>query len=83
MVNALGFLGLILNLTSMAMKDILHLRFLSLVANSIYFVYGLQIGAGPIIVGSLIAVMIHAVSIYKLKKKKQTAYSSYTGKSFT
>lgn len=63
MTDALGFLGLILNLTSMAMKDILHLRVLSMIANSIYCVYGLIIGAMPIIVGSLIAVIIHAVYI--------------------
>ena len=40
MINALGFLGLILNLISMTMKDIFLLRFLSLAANTIYFVYG-------------------------------------------
>ncbi|NOT93885.1 hypothetical protein [Ferruginibacter sp.] len=71
MTDILGFLGLILNLTSMAMKDVLHLRILSMIANSIYFVYGLIIGAMPIIVGSLIAVIIHAVYIYKLKHTKQ------------
>lgn len=69
MTDALGFLGLTLNLTSMAMKDILYLRSLSLVANSIYCVYGLIIQAMPIVIGSLIAVIIHAVYIYKLKSR--------------
>jgi O-antigen/teichoic acid export membrane protein len=71
MTNALGFLALTLNLTAMTMKGILYLRILSLVANAIYIVYGLLLGAAPIIAGSSIAVVIHSVSIYKLKHRKQ------------
>ncbi|MBA4058645.1 MAG: hypothetical protein C0490_28270 [Marivirga sp.] len=70
MINALGFLALTLNLTSMTMKDILYLRVLSLIANTLYIVYGLLIDAAPIITGSFVAVAIHAVSIYKLKHPK-------------
>lgn len=73
MTDALGFLGLTLNLTSMAMKNILYLRSLSLIANAIYIIYGLIIGAIPIIIGSFIAVIIHTVNIYKLKHTKQGA----------
>lgn len=73
MTNALGFLALTLNLTSMTMKDILHLRTLSLTANAIYVIYGLLIGEAPIIMGSFIAVVIHAVSIYRLKRAKSNA----------
>jgi hypothetical protein len=76
MTNILGFLALILNLTSMTMKDILYLRCLSLVANTIYIIYGALIGAAPIITGSLVAVIIHAVSIYKLKHTKQIISST-------
>jgi hypothetical protein len=71
MTSALGFLGLILNLASMTMKSILYLRLLSLIANTIYFIYGLLIAETPIIVGSLIAVIIHAVSIYNLNRTQQ------------
>lgn len=71
MTNALGFLALTLNLTAMTMKGILYLRVLSLVANSVYIVYGLLLGAAPIIAGSSIAVVIHSVSIYRLKHAKQ------------
>lgn len=71
MTNALGFLALTLNLTSMAMKDLLTLRSLSLVANSIYIVYGFLISSPPIITGSFVAVVIHAVSIYRLKHPRQ------------
>jgi hypothetical protein len=72
MINALGFLALTLNLTSMTMKNILYLRVLSLIANALYIIYGLLIGAAPIIAGSFVAVVIHAVSIYKLKHPKQS-----------
>jgi hypothetical protein len=71
MTNALGFLALTLNLTSMTMKDILYLRGLSLIANALYIIYGLLIGAAPIITGSFVVVVIHSVSIYRLKHPKQ------------
>jgi hypothetical protein len=75
MTNALGFLALTLNLTAMTMKDILHLRLLSLVANTMYIIYGLLLGAVPIVTGSFVAVVIHSVSIYKLKHAKQITIS--------
>ncbi|AYB33564.1 YgjV family protein [Chryseolinea soli] len=75
MTNALGFLALTLNLTSMTMKDILYLRTLSLVANAIYILYGFLVGAAPIVTGSFIAVVIHSVSIYRLKHPKPMALS--------
>ena len=71
MIDALGFFGLFVNLTSMAMKDIFYLKFLSLAANSIYIIYGVLIEVIPIIVGSVIAVGIHAVRIYKLNQNKK------------
>ena len=75
MTNALGFLALTLNLTAMTMKDILYLRVLSLVANTIYIIYGLLLGAAPIVAGSFVAVVIHAVTIYRLKHPKQITLS--------
>ena len=75
MTNALGFLALTLNLTAMTMKDILYLRVLSLVANAIYIIYGLLLGAAPIVAGSFVAVVIHAVTLYRLKHPKQITLS--------
>lgn len=75
MTNALGFFALTLNLTAMAMKDILYLRVLSLAANTIYIIYGLLIGAAPIVTGSFVAVVIHSASIYRLKHRKQITLS--------
>jgi hypothetical protein len=73
MINALGFIALCLNLTSMTMKNFMYLRILSLTANSIYILYGFLIDALPIILGSMVAVVIHAVGIYRLKKEKQAS----------
>jgi hypothetical protein len=56
-------------------KDILYLRVLSLVANTIYIIYGLLLGAAPIVTGSFVAVIIQSVSIYKLKHPKQITLS--------
>jgi hypothetical protein len=75
MTNALGFLALTLNLTAMTMKDILCLRILSLVANTIYIIYGLLLDAAPIVAGSFVAVVIHSVTIYRLKHPKQVTMS--------
>jgi hypothetical protein len=75
MTNALGFLALTLNLSAMTMKDILYLRVLSLVANTIYIIYGLLLGAAPIVAGSFVAVVIHGVTIYRLKHPKQITLS--------
>jgi hypothetical protein len=75
MTNALGFLALTLNLTAMTMKDILYLRVLSLVANALYIIYGLLLGAAPIVTGSFVAVVIHSITIYRLKHAKQITIS--------
>jgi hypothetical protein len=75
MTNALGFLALTLNLTAMAMKDILYLRVFSLVANALYIIYGLLLGAAPIVTGSFVAVVIHSITIYRLKHAKQITIS--------
>ena len=60
MINLIGYSGLILNLSSMAMKDVMLLRILSLIANGIYIIYGILLAAPPFIIGCSIAVLIHA-----------------------
>ena len=66
MIHIMGYIGLVLNLLSMAMKDVIHLRLLSLIANAIYVFYGILLHAPPLIIGCSIAVMIHGYHIYKL-----------------
>ena len=40
MINIIGYFGLIFNLLSMTMKNIIHLRLLALCGNLIYIIYG-------------------------------------------
>lgn len=60
-----GYLGITINLFSMALKGERKLRLFSLIANSIYITYGMLIGAIPIVIGSSIAVLLHT---YRLRK---------------
>ena len=76
MADFICCLGLILNLLSMAMKDVLHLRIIALCANAVYIAYGVILRAAPLIVGGAIAVGIHAYQIYKLKGKRENENKS-------
>ena len=71
MIDLLGYGALVLNLISMSMKKVLHLRIFSLLANIIYFIYGIMINALPFIVGCGIATMIHIYHIFLIKKSNQ------------
>ena len=53
----------------MAMKDMMNLRILSLLANITYVIYALLVGAYPIAVGCGIAVGIHIYHIILLRRK--------------
>lgn len=66
MIDIIGYSGLIFNLLSMTMKDVIHLRLLALCGNLIYIIYGLLLNSMPFIIGCTIAVIIHSYHIYKL-----------------
>ena len=66
MTHIIGYSALILNLISMAMKNVVHLRLFSLIANSVYILYGILLNAPPFIIGCSIAVLIHAYHLFKL-----------------
>lgn len=70
MTHILGYIALVLNLTSMSMKNVLYLRALSFVANFIYIFYGIILHSPPLIIGCSIAVSLHGFHIYKLLKEK-------------
>ena len=76
MIHVLGYCGLALNLTSMAMKKLLYLRWLSLIANVTYIFYGIQLQSPPFIIGCSIAVLIHFYHIRKIYQENalQRAY---------
>jgi hypothetical protein len=71
MIHLIGYSALFVNLISMTMKNILHLRLLSLLGNAIYVFYGILLSSPPLIVGGTIAVGIQSFQIYKLKNGKQ------------
>lgn len=73
MVHMIGYLALLLNTISMTMKNVLYLRVISLLANSIYIFYGILLGVPPMIIGCAVAIIIHAYRIYKLLKEKKAA----------
>ena len=66
MINIIGYFGLIFNLLSMTMKNIIHLRLLALCGNLIYIIYGFLLNSMPCLIGCTIAVIIQGYHIYKL-----------------
>jgi drug/metabolite transporter (DMT)-like permease len=72
MIHILGYIALVINLTSMTMKNVIYLRFLSLIANAIYIVYGFFLTSPPLMIGCGIAVVIHGFHIMKLRKEKNS-----------
>ena len=73
MIHVLGYGALVINLSSMAMKQVLYLRVLSLIANALYIVYGVLLNAPPFIVGCSVAVMIHGWHIFRLVVPKESS----------
>ncbi|MAD97961.1 MAG: hypothetical protein CMB99_11605 [Flavobacteriaceae bacterium] len=65
--DIVGYIALIINLYSMYTKGEFKLRMFSLIANSIYIIYGALIGALPIVIGCSIAVFLHAKRMRNLK----------------
>ena len=70
LIDSIGYGGLIINLYSMSTKGEYKLRFISLIANIVYILYGALISATPIIVGCTIAVFLHGYHIRRLNNKK-------------
>ncbi|GAA4278059.1 YgjV family protein [Aquimarina mytili] len=69
-INAIGYIGLTINLYSMSVKGEYKLRIISTLANTIYIVYGILLNAYPIIIGCSIAVLLHIYRLKNLKPKK-------------
>lgn len=70
-VDFIGYTALVINLTSMAMRNVLLPRGFSAVANFIYVIYGIILGAMPIVIGCSIAVSLHAYHLLKRQKRKR------------
>ena len=69
-VNCIGYAALAINLFSMSVKGEHKLRFISTIANLVYIVYGIFIGAYPIILGCSIAVLLHTYRLKALNAEK-------------
>ncbi len=67
LIDSIGYIALVINLYSMSTKGEYKLRLISLIANLGYILYGVLIGAFPIIVGCTIAVFLHGYHIRRLR----------------
>lgn len=72
-IDLLGYLSMGINLMSMSMTHLKHLRLMSMTANSLFATYGYLIQATPIVVAASIAVSIHS---WKLLQEKRLAKNS-------
>jgi hypothetical protein len=69
-IDLCGYLALSINLYSMTLKGEERLRFFSVIANAIYVLYGILLGAIPLILGCSLAVILHVYRLKKLKNNK-------------
>jgi hypothetical protein len=69
-IDLCGYLALSINLYSMTLKGEERLRFFSAIANAIYVLYGILLGAIPLILGCSLAVILHVYRLKKLKNNK-------------
>ena len=67
LIDSIGYIGLVINLFSMSLSGEKKLRVFSLIANAVYIIYGVFLGAFPIIIGSSIAVFLHSYRLVKIK----------------
>ncbi|WP_299276405.1 hypothetical protein [uncultured Psychroserpens sp.] len=72
LIDCIGYAGLVINLYSMSTKGEYKLRLISLIANIIYILYGALIAATPIIVGCIIAVLLHGYHLRRLRLNKNS-----------
>lgn len=68
--DIIGYTALLLNLFSMYTKGEYKLRLFSAIANFIYIIYGVLIGAMPIAIGCSVAVALHVYRLINLKRIK-------------
>ena len=72
LIDCIGYGALVINLYSMSTKGEYKLRLISLIANTIYILYGALISATPIIIGCTIAVLLHGYNLRQLIIKKNS-----------
>ena len=70
MIHILGYVAITINLYAMSRKNVMTLRVLSVIANTIYTIYGVLLNSPPLIIGGIIVVSIHLYQIRNLKKER-------------
>jgi len=63
MVEAFGYLAMVVVLVSMLMRDIRKLRIVNSIACGMFVIYGVMLAAYPIIIMNLLVI---AINVYKL-----------------
>jgi uncharacterized membrane protein len=67
MIHIFGYAAIIINLYAMSRKNVMSLRVLSVIANTIYTFYGVLLNSPPLIIGGVIVVGIHLYQIRNLR----------------
>ncbi len=70
MIHILGYVAITINLYAMSRKNVMTLRVLSVIANTIYTIYGVLLNSPPLIIGGIIVVIIHLYQIRNLQKER-------------
>lgn len=73
-IDSIGYFALVINLYSMSASGEYKLRFISVIANFIYILYGILIAATPIVIGCSIAVILHSYHLRKIQLAKTNSH---------
>lgn len=74
MIEAIGYLGSALIVISLLMTRILRLRVIGLMGSATFLVYGLLIGAIPIIITNLVIMAINITFLWRATRVKEWFY---------
>lgn len=66
MIDALGFAGSGLIVLSLTMKSMIRLRLVGLVGATVFVLYGLSLGAWPVVFTNTVALSIHVFHLRRL-----------------
>jgi hypothetical protein len=65
MIEAVGYLGSALVITSLLMTRILRLRVISLMGSTAFLIYGLLIGSVPIVITNVVIMGINTTFLWR------------------
>lgn len=73
MVEIMGYVASIMVAISLTMKDIVKLRVLNFIGCSFFVVYGLMIGAMPVVATNAFIACVNVYFLVKMNQEKKTA----------